>query len=327
MKKLKQLLALFAVVFFILPLCACEAEIDCYYVSEQDYFIYEYHVRLSNRSIEEIESTAADNQTLLNGGKWTLLAYFESLAEVCGWNVSGQKKQPFVSTTDEYTTYTFRILQPHSASDDEDDEENSSLTKLVDKGFYFTTVTYSQPNPLYESYKNYRDGTAQERTITYVLKNGFGNCPALETVFPSLAGALDNVTLNFYWRADGIDAVDGSEVFINGKRYLKWTVSDDNTSVAYSYRRPNPVGWYVTVALIGIVVTVIIILATRKSKKQPKMVDERQIKPQRGTTVYYLPPDDELTFSIDVFEETEAQDQARRDLDEVFGFSDDENSK
>lgn len=322
MSKLKRFIALLAVVLCVLPLFACSAEVECYYSSNEQYFSYEYKVTLSKASIAEIESSANENPALLNGGKWTLKEYFSELAEICGWNVSGQQRQPFVTETATDTTFTFRIVQLQTPDDDSDDD--SKLVRTVKKKFYFTTVTYTQPNPLYESLKSYKDGTAQSSTVTFVIKNGYSGLPAFSSAFPTAEGFIDNLSMSFYWKADGINAVNGEEVEVNGERYLKWTVAENNTDITYSYRVPNPVGWYVTVAIVGILVTVIILIVTRKSKSTPKIVDTTEKSRASGIRVYYNPTDAQ---NIDVFGIDGKEDEARKDLEDIFGFNDDDNGK
>ncbi len=319
MKRLKKLIALLAVVFCVLPLFACDgAEIDCYYSANEQYFSYVYQVKVANSTVEAVESSAAVNPKLLDGGKWTLKDYFTELAWVCGWNSEIQQEQPIVEKNTTHTVYTFNLLQRNNQSDDDDDE--SSVVRTVDKGFFFNKIIYTQPNPLYESLTSY-NGEPKSNTITFVLKNGLSGLPALEAAFPTLVGQADKLKMSFYWKADGVKAVGGEEVNINGERYLKWTVTEDNKNIAYSYTRPNPVGWYVVTAIVGVLVTVIILIVTKKSKKKPRIVDGTE-KPTTGSRVYY-----NVSDNIDVFGIDDKEEKAKKELDDIFGFDDDNDEK
>lgn len=306
MKAIKKLMVIFACALCFFALVACDASVDCYYTAEGNYIHYRYKVTLSHATIEEIESSAtAEGRE--DGEKWTAYDYFKALAKECNWLMSYDEKNGA-------TVFSFyaRVQKPTASDDGE-----SKVKKVVNEGFFFTTVTYTQPNPMTESALSYADGTASEKTLSYVLKNGKDSCPALEKAFPSATGKLDKLTMSFYWQNDSADAVNGDEVTLGGDRYLRFTTtaSDREGTISYTYRTVNPVGWYVTIGVLGVLAVAIVLIVTARSKKKPRLTTESEngVRTPRKdeTQVYYdLPPED--IFGLD----------DRAELEDIFGLND-----
>lgn len=308
-----------AVVLCLLSACllsACSATVDCFYRADSDYLYYEYRVSVTDGEVAEIERTAASRD---GESKWTLGAYLRRLATTCNWTMRSKSEKG-------KTTYFFNAVIPNE--DDDGDESESKTERTVEKGFFYTTVTYTQPHPVAESVRSYQSGTAKENTITHIVKNGYGDLPALEAAFPALKGRTDGITASFYWRSDTVTPVDGEEVEVDGQRYVKWTVKTDaDSTISYSYRAVNPVGWYVVIGVIGALTVAVVLIFTKKSKAQPQMVrlESHGHRYHRGARVYYEPPTEQSIYDgEDIFGYSTGKSSARDELEDIFGLSDDD---
>lgn len=146
-------------------------------------------------------------------------------------------------------------------------------------------------------------------------------------VFPAAQQeSLDGIKLNFYWRAGGINAENGVKVEKDGKSWYLWEAAFDaeERDIVYSYSVVNPLGWYVTITLLGALVVGIVYLCTIKSKAKPSFQ-----KLQRGR-VRYAPKGSATSNhgikygpeNFDIYSEKEDIDMLRRRLDDVYGDPD-----
>ena len=134
---------------------------------------------------------------------------------------------------------------------------------------------------------------------------------------------------------------NGEIVEIDGKKWAKWTAAFDNEKrvITYSYTRPNPLGWYVVIAGVGALTVAIILLATRKSKKEPRMAELK-----KGPVHYRVEPDGTIRgddgsvyrdpFATRVYRpgdyrspyrtSREEAERAKRELEDIFSGTDPE---
>lgn len=279
MKKRKILAMLFAVAICAFALCGCRANVDYYYSSNGNTVTTKYVVTVPSSVVTELEKTAAAD-TSFPQTKWTFKSYFTTLGKAFGCGVTVD------DSTDDTVVTLARTFTP--TSDGDDDEEN--YTREIEKHFFNYKITYTQDSP-FDGLRAQYDGTAEitPNTVMDVLVNGVtGVIPGIKTAFPSVAKyTAGDLTLSFCWNAD-VTPINGETVVADGKKWVKWTAKfdADKQVISYSYTRPNPLGWYVVIFGIGVVTVAIVLLATSKSKAEPKMVELK-----KGPVRYHAEPD------------------------------------
>lgn len=330
MKKTKIFAVLFVAVICAFTLCGCGASVDYFYTNNGNTVTTEYKINLSSSMVNELEKTAstAYNDT---GVQWTVKSYFTILGRAFGCGVVVDEN------TDGTVVTLARTFTP--SSDGNDDDEN--YTREIEKHFFNYKITYTQSSP-FDGIRQQYDGTAEvtPNSVMDVIVNGVtGIIPGIGTAFPAVkAYSPDELTFSFYWSAD-VTPVNGEIVEIDGKQWAKWTAAFDTEKhvITYSYTRPNPLGWYVVIAGIGILAVVIVLLATRKSKAEPKMVELK-----KGPVHYHAQPDGTIRgddgsvyydpFAARIYRPGETRnpyhtsdseaERAKRDLEDIFAGND-----
>ena len=314
MKLLKRIIAVITLSVCFTVLVGCGASIDYFYSSDGSTVYYRYVVTMSSELRNQLLDSAA---TIPNTNKkWTLSNYFNALGSGFGWTV----RTPDIDNGYCYEFSGSREISNDSADDEEEEDETDYE---LEKGFFKTRVIYAQGSPFNGVFEQFTgEEEAAQGSIIDVIKNGYGDLPAFTEAFPA-AKEMDmtKITVRFLWDNDRLTPENGEKEVIDGREYSVWTASFDgeDRQIVYSYYVTNPVGWYVVILGVGLLVAGIIILVTLKSKKEPKFV-EAQNGPVRyknakaGSNVYYS--------SLNV-ERKKVADDARRELDELFGTADD----
>ncbi len=313
MKLLKRIIAVITLSVCFTVLVGCGASVDYYYSSDGDTIYYSYVVTMSGNLMKTLEKSAAIRT---GDNKWTLAGYFAVLGSGFGTEVKHTGASGY--TGDHYFTFSGSREVPDDDEDDNTDEQEEPQY-VLEKGFFRTRVIWTQDSPFEGVYGQFiGEEETTEGSLIDVLKNGYNGIPAFTEAFPA-AKELDptELTLRFLWNNNRVTPENGETEYINGKYYSVWTVSFDSEKkeIIYWYYVPNPVGWYVVILGVGLLIVGLIVLITLKSKKEPKFVEART-GPVRyrnaatGSNVYYS----EFNNS-----RKKAAEDARRELDELFG--------
>lgn len=335
MKKLRILSVVVAALVCAFMLSACGASVDYYYSSNGNTITSEYVISLPSAVVDKMEKSAALRTDSSDGAsaqsKWTVKSYFTLLGGAfgCGTVVSENPGGTVVTLA--------RTFTPSS-----DGNDDANYTREIEKHFFNYKVTYTQDNP-FDGLRAQYDGaeTIAKNTVMDVIVNGSGAIPGLAEAFPAVSGySPDDLALSFYWSAD-VTPENGEIVEIDGKKWAKWTAAFDNEKrvITYSYTRPNPLGWYVVIAGVGALTVAIILLATRKSKKEPRMAELK-----KGPVHYRVEPDGTIRgddgsvyrdpFATRVYRpgdyrspyrtSREEAERAKRELEDIFSGADPE---
>lgn len=280
MKKRKIFAVLFAVAICAFALCGCGASVDYYYSSNGNTVTANYVVTLPTAVVDELEKSAAKDSAFPQT-KWTIKSYFTMLGNAfgCGVTVAERIDDTIVTLARTYT--------PSNSGDDDDDE---NYTREIEKHFFNYKITYTQSSP-FDGLRAQYDSTAEitPNSVMDVLINGVtGVIPGIKTAFPAAAKYNPgDLALSFYWNAD-VTPENGEIVTVDNKRWVKWTAKFDTEKqvISYSYTRPNPLGWYVVIFTVGVLTVAIVLLATKNSKAEPKMV-----KLKKGPVHYHAESD------------------------------------
>ncbi len=334
MKKLKILTILFVVTICTFALCGCGASVDYYYTSSGDTITAEYKVNLPSSVVNAMEKTASSNTTALTGTTWTVRSYFETFGIAFGCATTVNEKNGNTIVT---------ISRTYTPSSDSDTDEDENYDRKIEKHFFTYDVIYTQSSP-YNGLRAQYDGTEEiaPGTIMDVLVNGVTDViPGIKSAFPAIKSYNpSDLTLSFYWNAN-VTPMNGEIVTINGEKWAKWSVAFDteNHVITYSYSGRNPLGWYVVIFGVGLVTVAIVLLATRKSKSEPKMVELK-----KGPVHYHVESDgtvhgDDGSIYRDPFAMfmnrtndsqnpfgtvTDDVERAKRDLEDIFDGHDPE---
>lgn len=330
MKKLRILSVVVAALVCAFMLSACGASVDYYYSSNGNTVTTEYKINLNSSVVDNLEKTASTAHNDADA-KWTIKSYFTTLGRTFGCGV-------VIDETSGGTVITLaRTFTPSS-----DGNDDANYTREIEKHFFNYKVTYTQDNP-FDGLRAQYDGaeTIAKNTVMDVIVNGSDAIPGIATAFPEVkAYSPDDLALSFYWSAD-VTPENGEIVEIDGKKWAKWTAKFDNEKrvITYSYTRPNPLGWYVVIAGVGALTVAIILLATRKSKKEPRMAELK-----KGPVHYRVEPDGTIRgddgsvyrdpFATRVYRpgdyrspyrtSREEAERAKRELEDIFSGADPE---
>ena len=319
MKILKKTAA-FAIAFVaIFILCACNLSVDYYYENDGDKVYYTYSVDMGRSLVSKLDASSQKKNA--DGSLWTVTSYFTRLAFMYGYDFSASPN------ANGYTYVFSRAVPVGELTGGGDEETDDNFSYRVEKGFYYDKVVCTQGNPFNGLYTEYVSGNVTQGTVLDVIVHGGGPLPGFTEVFPAAQQeSLDGIKLNFYWRAGGINAENGVKVEKDGKSWYLWEAAFDaeERDIVYSYSVVNPLGWYVTITLLGALVVGIVYLCTIKSKAKPSFE-----KLQRGR-VRYAPKGSATSNSgikygpenFDIYSEKEDIDMLRRRLDDVYGDPD-----
>ena len=331
MKKLRILSVVVAALVCAFALCGCGASVDYYYSSNGNTITSEYVISLPSAVVDKMEKSADSSGGASAQPKWTIKSYFTTLGRTFGCGV-------VIDETSGGTVVTLaRTFTPSS-----DGNDDANYTREIEKHFFNYKVTYTQDNP-FDGLRAQYDGveTIAKNTVMDVIVNGSDAIPGIATAFPEVkAYSPDELTLTFYWRADVVPE-NGEIVTRDNVKWVKWDAKFDNEKrvITYSYTRPNPLGWYVVIAGVGALTVAIILLATRKSKKEPRMAELK-----KGPVHYRVEPDGTIRgddgsvyrdpFATRVYRpgdyrspyrtSREEAERAKRELEDIFSGADPE---
>lgn len=326
MKKLKKIVVLAVVIMTFFTLCACGVTVDYYYQSDGSELIYRYEATVPEAVVEKLNATAAYKSSG-KSSRWTLNEYMDVLGKSFGFTV--------ISETEQSEKVVYRFFRTVSADDlTSGDSGDSGVEYEVKDGFFSSTVTCKQENPFNGLRAQYDgDEPAASGSVIYVLSEGDAGIPAFTEAFPAAENySPGDLKLNFYWKAN-VKAENGTVVTEDGKKWNLWTASFDNENreIVYSYKAPNPLGYYVVILAVGVAVTAVVLLATFRSGKKPKFVKlengpVRYAPVRSGRSGVNVGPIDPGTFDI-YSDDEEELDRLKRRLDSYFPESDAERAK
>lgn len=339
MKILKRVAAGIALALVALTACSC-ANVTCYYGYDSSYYYYSYQISLSDAVITSLQATAAEKTA--GGERWTLASYFQCFEDVTGVDYS------LAERTESGMDYWFSSYVPRS----EVDSDSSDSDYEVEYGFFQNKIICTTKNPVSGVGSAYESAQQGSGTLYDVLANGYSELgvtlPAFEEAFPAATGmAKSDISFTFLWQISGVESPDGELITDEyGNEYVKWTATynTETHDVTYYYYTVNSLGWYVVILGIGIVVTVIVFIATKKRKETPKMEEPK--KQHNGSPFGYGgrangadaqrdhgkidPFEDEAAererlkcSAEEIFGADDAQ-KVRKELDDIFGIDDDD---
>ena len=326
----------------MLALFGCGASVDCIYTVDAYGRNYQYNIVLPVEMVDALEEGATANGL----GKWTVEDYLSTLSVITSATYYGK--------TEDGGDIVYILLRS-SVESNESGDEGESAKPEVTKGFLQNRYRYITDNPFNGLRAEYDDGEGEgvmsilKKGVTVTRGNTEVKLPAFSEAFPvsQTLGDLSNITLNFYWLNNNIETINGEPYsdFFSGKKGAVWQSKFDleDRNIEYYYYAPNPWGWYLIILAIGVAVTLIIILTARKSRQQPKMVTPGKRRQRRVRVVYITPdarPMNDRTrrsrpdiYSDEPFEEYKnkerltPEEQARRDLEDIFGSNDHNDEK
>ena len=280
-KRVKLLFALCALVMAATALVGCGARLDYYYYTDEENYIVDMRLYVPNALETEIDRSS----TVLmepNNPEWkmTLGEWLSVFAKMFDYDMSDE-----VNGGNGSHYYRFVRKIPQDTEDDDDDEDSDTVVDVKNR-FYTYLVSVTMPNPFNGIAAEYASDGGASASMVSVIKNGYGNLPPLLDAFPVLKGkSIEGIECNFLMPA--IDGGDSSgetvtvDLTLPGEYesfkadFFKFSrmLDEQELTLTYSYTRPNPLGWYVTIILIAAAVVALILLLTRKKKPRPTPAD------------------------------------------------------
>lgn len=278
MKRTVKLTALIiSLALFAATLVGCGASVDYVYYTDDANYIYDVRVNIPTELERKIDASGKPDS---EGYKWTLYEWLYIYADLFGYELA-----PMKSAERGMKVYRFLRTVPIENDEDEDDEDSDTVVDVKNL-FYTYRVTVTMPNPFNGMRADYDEATSSDTSLMSVIKYGFDILPALTDAFPALRTEdFGEFGLNFYMPAIQGGASSGETVEVdisetgNGdEEYLFYKFDrlfdEAETTISYSYSRPNSLGWYVTIIVIGVAIVAIILLVTRKKKTaKPEAAD------------------------------------------------------
>lgn len=276
----------------VCALAGCEASISYYYAPDSFDDGRRFEVKLSDSLIAEIET----------GAPWTVESYLTAIAGYANMDISVER---------EGGVTFFSLFGPLPPSDG---SGGGTVNYRVENRFFTRRVYITEDNPFNGMREEYNSGNAAEGSIMWLITSGVSDekttIPALRDAFPAITEMNpDALTLRFLWnesRSSRYKPLGEDEEFAYGRRWQVWKGKFDKEyrSVEYYYSVPNPVGFYVVVLVLGAAVAAIVLVATRKSKRKPALVDPNAPR-MRGAANYGR-------------DDYNARAAARKELDDIF---------
>lgn len=283
-KNPKRIIFLILACLVASALVGCGASVTVYDYSENGQRYNMYELSFDAATVERMESSAAESD---GGKKYTVAEYLYELFDDFGYT--------FVDA-DISSGYTVRYRKAVSGGGDLaaagttlDFVRTSTENPFVR---YYTEVS---PNPFngvrkaYDTLEPTRSSTMLER-----LKNGavtfneFGEPrvgqPAITDAFPYLKSVNpDGLPLNYVRYGTSRMTSSGKSIELGNKRaaYVFTRYFDDaDAQIVFEYKRAVPYGWYIVALAAGGVVIGVILLATRKKKQKPTLLDRFPYNPE-----------------------------------------------
>ncbi len=278
----KKLAVIAALVLSCFALSGCGASLTVYDYIENGERHNVYRIEIDRATVDRMEATAATNT---DGKKYTVPEYFYELFTIYGYKLESALLTP--------EKYDARFVK--SFKNGETPELYSTGTapefdySAVDNPF-IRDITATADNPFNGIRESY-DAVAPDTSgrLIQQLKNGIVSrvngepvviFPAVQDAFPYVDGAaLDGLLLNYVIGAsdrtdsNGRPTDNGAIVF---SRYFDTT----DTDIVLGYKRPVPVGWYITAILVGGAVVAAILFFTRTKKQKPTLLDRFPYNPE-----------------------------------------------
>lgn len=290
MKRTVKLTALIiSLALFAATLVGCGARVDYVYYTDDANYIYDVRVCIPTELERKINSSAVSAPGEYG---WTLSEWLHTYADLFGYELA-----PLKSSERGMKVYRFIRTVPMEDDDDDDDEDSDTVVEVKNL-FYTYRVTVTSPNPFNGMRASYDDAMPSDASLMSVIKYGFGSFPALSEAFPAVKDTdLSELGLNFYMPAIQGGSSSGEEVEVDisetgsgDEEYLFYKFDrlfdEAETTITYSYSRPNSLGWYLTIIVIGVAVVAVILLVTHKKKT---------VKPAASDIFPYDPGKDEST--------------------------------
>ncbi len=319
MNKLKRVIAVLFIVLCACMACACGASVDYMYEATDDAYVYRYVVHVDGALKSELEESATQASAT---ARWTLDSYFSRLAYFYGMDYEYE----ITSTHDYKFTRTIKKDEfgPDGGETDDDTSSDDKIkVEIAKTGFFYRTIKVTEPSPFNGVVESYHD--AEPGSLFYTLKNGDSTIPSLSGAFPKIADYADEegqLKLNFLTK-NSRDFITPDRVIIDGELWYKWEneFTEDEQYLVYTYRRPNPIGWYVVAMAIGAAIVTLILVLTRKSSKKPRMekmvtgpIRYHELRAQNQNTNGVVDIYDDKPFTQ---YETDEQ-KAKRELEDMF---------
>lgn len=285
LKGIKRIFSLIAVCAVALLLTGCGASLTVYDYTADGVRYHMYELSVDNSVVDGMEKTAVADK---DGKKYSVKRYFYELFTGFGYELVDAEQ------TDK--AYTVRYRKPAIGTPDlfKYGSKVEFKTEYKENPFVRTYKSVS-PNPFnglreaYDEVEPYRSSTVLEQ-----LKNGivardeFGEWkvifPSVRDAFPYVRGAdPDGLPLNYVFSGarrmtpSGITVGSGDRTAqYMFKRYFDRTA----TTVEFEYRRAVPYGWYLIALAAGAATIGIIVLATRKKKHKPTLLERFPYNPE-----------------------------------------------
>ncbi|MDR0426699.1 MAG: hypothetical protein LBH24_05990 [Clostridiales bacterium] len=271
-RKLKGVFAAAFAVCMAVMLAGCGPTIEYLYESDNLATAHSFYLELTKT---ELDSLNGAGNIRAGTTRWSVSAYVEKLAEVSGCAFQE-------SATD--SPYAVRLDKLDADADDSQYFTREKPKPEDEKwGFFVHEYKVTQKNPFYAVYDGLAGGESPSGGFVDIILNGSGTLPPIRECFAFPDGFdFGDTKVTFYFRARAGMQGDGAASETGGfTRYLKWTGTlraFNNAEITYTFYRPNTLGWNVLALLIAAAVAAIIILATKNSKKLPRLV---KIEPRR----------------------------------------------
>ncbi len=263
----------------------CGASVTVYDYSEDGVRYNMYELSFDADTLENMERTAA---TDVNGNKYKIEDYLYELFTDFGYTP--------VDATRDANGYTVCYRRAVGVSSELFQAGSTvEFVRTYKENPFIRTYKDVSPNPfngVRETYDNIEP--THSSTLLERIKNGaiafdeFGEPmmgqPALADAFPYLKSAnLDGLPLNYVRYGTSRMTSSGKSIETGDKtaayvftRYFDTT----ETQIAFEYKRAVPYGWYMTALIAGGFVLLIFILATRKKKEKPTLLDRFPYNPE-----------------------------------------------
>ncbi len=219
----------------------------------------------------DIYASKEDRMVLESNGA-SLKNYLQTLSNVCEVTENGGM---FSLTEDSdgnlYGTFSIAVDGSYVVNED--------YSSQMDVGFFFNTYTIKFKNPLDKFKNDYKNGSS-DLLLMEVILDGKGSLKSFAEYFGVDKSIADGLVLNFLVKTRMLYQSDAPTELVLTQKYFKWTttVAGEDGYIEYSVKRINSWVWYALAVVIGIVLVLILWLASKKSKKQPALDDQSVIE-------------------------------------------------
>ncbi len=285
-KRAAKFVAVIAVALCACMLTGCGAALSVTDYVENGRRVNVYELSIERAVVQKMEASAAVDP---DGVRYTVPEYFRDLFDGFGYELvsseygaSGYRasfKRAFSSEPDLYGTGT----APEFVYTHRDDPFVRTYTAVAPNPFNGVRAAYDAVTP------------AQSGTVIQQLKNGkvaWNEYGELEVLFPSVGDAFpyvkgidpDGLLLEYVFvgsarmeSSGSASKIDGDRAAYAFSRYFDRTERE----IAFEYRRPIPYGWYLVAIAAGGATVAIFVIATRKKKQKPTLLDRFPYNPEQ----------------------------------------------